>query len=46
MVVFESCECPEGKKVIFASRMLKGNALDWWDTRHEALGVDYVDGMT
>ena len=34
-VVFESCECPDGKKVIFATRMLKGDALDRWDTRCE-----------
>ena len=45
-VVFESCDCPESKKVLFASRMLKGDALDWWDTRREALGVEFVANMT
>ena len=45
-VVFESCDCPESKKVLFASRMLKGDVLDWWDTRWEALGTDFVANMT
>jgi len=45
-VVFESCDCSEGKKVLFASRMLKESALDWWTGRKAALGTDYIASMT
>jgi len=29
-VVFDSCDCPEDKKVLCATRMLKKSARDWW----------------
>jgi len=45
-VVFESCDCSEEKKVLFASRMLKESALDWWNGRKAALGTDYISKMT
>jgi len=45
-VVFESCDCSENKKVLFASRMLKDSALDWWNGRKAALSAEYISQMT
>nr|XP_043615853.1 uncharacterized protein LOC122587752 [Erigeron canadensis] len=45
-VVFESCDCPENKKVLFASRMFEDGALDWWNTRRTILGSAYISSMT
>nr|XP_043629853.1 uncharacterized protein LOC122601150 [Erigeron canadensis] len=45
-VVFESCDCLENKKVLFASRMFEDSALDWWNTCRIVLGSAYISSMT
>ncbi|XP_022019290.1 uncharacterized protein LOC110919327 [Helianthus annuus] len=43
---FDSCDCDDAHKVVYAIRMLKGKALDWWDTVSAALGQEAVNNLT
>ncbi|KAJ0915947.1 putative transcription factor interactor and regulator CCHC(Zn) family [Helianthus annuus] len=37
--VFEMCECPEARKVKFATGTLEGIALTWWNAQVQILGL-------
>ncbi|KAJ0644346.1 putative nucleotidyltransferase, Ribonuclease H [Helianthus annuus] len=37
--VFEMCECPEARKVKFATGTLEGIALTWWNAQVQVLGL-------
>lgn len=44
--IFEISECSNAQKVKYATRMLKGEALHWWDIIKVARGKEYVRVMT
>lgn len=44
--VFAICDCPEDKKVLCASRMLKKGARDWWKGTTVSLTPVVPDSMT
>ena len=37
--VFEMCECPEARRVKYATGTLEGIALTWWNTQVQILGL-------
>ncbi|KAJ0813944.1 putative transcription factor interactor and regulator CCHC(Zn) family [Helianthus annuus] len=37
--VFEMCECPEARRVKYATGTLEGIALTWWNTQAQILGL-------
>ena len=37
--VFEMCECPEARRVKFATGTLEGIALTWWNAQVQILGL-------
>ncbi|MFS7937848.1 putative retrotransposon gag domain-containing protein [Helianthus anomalus] len=37
--VFEMCECPEARRVKYATGMLEGIALTWWNAQVQILGL-------
>ena len=41
--VLRVCRCEEDMKVTFASQMLKGDALTWWNTLTTSFGGDVVN---
>nr|GEX45139.1 reverse transcriptase domain-containing protein [Tanacetum cinerariifolium] len=41
---FEISECAEGKKVKFATAMLHGRALTWWNSQVATLGREVANG--
>lgn len=44
--IFDLCECKEEQKVKFAVRMLKGEALSWWNMTWMLLGKEIVSRLT
>ena len=36
-IAFKVLKCSDSDKVIFATYMLRGNALDWWESEEEIL---------
>ena len=45
-MVFEACDCPEDKKVLCASRMLKEGARDWWKSITVSMTPTTVSAIT
>nr|GEY30867.1 zinc finger, CCHC-type, retrotransposon Gag domain protein [Tanacetum cinerariifolium] len=43
---FEICMCSDDRKVLYASFMLKGQALFWWNEKKECLGKEVTETMT
>ncbi|KAJ9550225.1 hypothetical protein OSB04_014270 [Centaurea solstitialis] len=43
--VFDICECSEDQKVLYASFMLRGNALHWWNAITESHGKEIMRTM-
>ncbi|KAJ0804641.1 putative retrotransposon gag domain-containing protein [Helianthus annuus] len=37
--VFEMCECPEARRVKYATGTLEGMALTWWNAQVQMLGI-------
>ena len=37
--VFEMCECPEARRVKYATGTLEGIALTWWNAQVQILGL-------
>ena len=37
--VFEICECPEARRVKYATVTLEGIALTWWNAQEQILGL-------
>ena len=42
--VFDKCGCPEADKVRYATGTLEGEALTWWNTQVQILGVYMANG--
>ena len=45
-VVLQSCDCPDNKKVLCASRMLEKEAKNWWGVITAPLAQTVVDAIT
>lgn len=43
--IFEICKCSEDQKVLYASFMLRRNALHWWNTITESHGKEIMRTM-
>ncbi|KAI3684688.1 hypothetical protein L6452_33913 [Arctium lappa] len=43
---FDSSECEEGQKAKFASRMMRGRALTWWNVTKTAMGIAAISSLT
>ena len=38
--IFDACECLENRRIKYATRLLKDEALDWWDLIRSSLALE------